>query len=296
MDRLLQLTRTYILLGAIALVGILAVACPSPDDSTTDDTMPVEPPPDTVVTEPVEPEPMPNIGDIEGPDELAPLEPKDQFEPLEFVSNVDCDLDPMNPRLTTRERFFNSELSNVTMPVGVTIDVTSSLTGSTNRIGAPLFVLAEVADHPQLRNQGLMCRSRVPEREGMLFLWPDEDPPEGMQRRFWMWNTYVPLDILYIREDGSTDRFFTMTPCPRNDGEAVGDWSRRCTMESRGGDRTTQCEGYQSCGSDIVAALELPAGWLEETLGRDLTESAADLASITVSWDLNRIIVPGETP
>ena len=53
MDRLLQLTRTYILLGVIALVGILAVACPSPDDSTTDDMMPVEPPADVVVTEPV---------------------------------------------------------------------------------------------------------------------------------------------------------------------------------------------------------------------------------------------------
>ena len=161
MDRLPQLTRTYILLGVITLVGILAVACPSSDDSTTDAMMPVEPPSDVVVTEPV-----PNVGDIEGPDELAP---KDQFEPLEFVSNVDCDLDPMNPKLTTRERFFNSGLSSVTMPVGVTIDVTSSITGSINRIAAPLFVLAEVADHPQLRNQGLMCRSRVPEQEGMLF-------------------------------------------------------------------------------------------------------------------------------
>ena len=292
MDRLPQLTRTYILLGVITLVGILAVACPSPDDSTTDDMMPVEPPSDVVVTEPVPDIGDPDVGDIEGPDELAP---KDQFEPLEFVSNADCDLDPMNPKLTTRERFFNSGLSSVTMPVGVTIDVTSSLTGSINRIAAPLFVLAEVADHPQLRNQGLMCRSRVPEQEGMLFLWPDEDPPEGMQRRFWMWNTYVPLDILYIREDGSTDSFFTMTPCPRNDDEIddVGAWGRRCTQESqegRGG------QGYISNSDDIIAALELPAGWLEETLGRGLTESAADLASITVSWDLNRIIVPGETP
>ena len=130
----------------------------------------------------------------------------------------------------------------------------------------------------------------------MLFLWPDEEPPEGRQRRFWMWNTYVPLDIIYIRADGSTDRFFTMTPCPRNDDEDDGDWRRRCTMESRGGDRTMLCEGYQSCGSDIVAALELPAGWLEETLGRELAESKENLASITVSWDLNRTIVPGETP
>ena len=280
MDRLLQLTRTYTLLGVIILVGILAVACPSPDDSTTDDTMPVEPPPDTIVTELVEPEPIPEIGDME-----VPLEPKDQFEPLEFVSNADCSV--MDGRLGTNERF--------SPPIGVTINV--------DGIAMPIVVLAETATSATLRNQGLMCRSRVPEQEGMLFLFDDED-----QRRFWMFNTYVPLDIIYISADGSTDRFFTMTPCPRNDGEDSGDWGRRCAMESRGGaDRTTLCEGYQSCGGDIVAALELPAGWLEETIGMGITETGGMDAetgapivtlnpSITVNWDLNRIIALGDTP
>ena len=285
MDRPLQLTKTYILLGVIALVGILAVACPSPDDSTTDDMMLVEPPADVVVTEPDEPEPTPDtdVGDV---DDLTmsdnELVPKDQFEPLEFVNNEDCSV--MDGRLVTNERF--------SPPIGVTIDV--------DGIVMPIIVLAETATSATLRNQGLMCRSRVPEQEGMLFLFDDED-----DRRFWMFNTYVPLDIIYISADGSTDRFFTMTPCPRNDGEDSGDWGRRCAMESRGGsDRTTLCEGYQSCGRDIVAALELPAGWLEKTIGMDLTEtrgvdeetSVTISPSITVSWDLNRIIVPGETP
>ena len=148
MDRLLQLTRTYILLGVITLVGILAVACPSPDDGTVDDTMPVEPPADVVVTEPVPDIDDPDVGDIEGPDELAPLEPKDQFEPLEFVSNLDCDLDPMNPRLTTRERFFNSGLSSVTMPIGVTIDVTSSVAGSIGRVTESIFCVGRGCRSP----------------------------------------------------------------------------------------------------------------------------------------------------
>ena len=278
MDRLIQLTKTYILLGVIALVGILAVACPSQDDSTTDDMMPVEPPADVVVTEPVPDIDDPTMSDNE-------LVPKDQFEPLEFVNNEDCSV--MDGRLVTNERF--------SPPIGVTIDV--------DGIAMPIVVLAETATSATLRNQGLMCRSRVPEQEGMLFLFDDED-----DRRFWMFNTYVPLDIIYISADGSTDRFFTMTPCPHNDGEDSGDWGRRCTMESRGGaDRTKLCEGYQSCGNDIVAALELPAGWLEETIGMGITETGGVDAetgtpivtlnpSIKVNWDLNRIIVPGETP
>ena len=55
----------------------------------------------------------------------------------------------------------------------------------------------EIAATPQALTQGLMFRSSMPEDHGMLFLFGEE-----RERNFWMKNTYIPLDIVYIRESG----------------------------------------------------------------------------------------------
>lgn len=51
----------------------------------------------------------------------------------------------------------------------------------------------EVADNSQLRARGLMYRRSIPENAGMLFV-------QGMEemQSFWMKNTYIPLDILFV--------------------------------------------------------------------------------------------------
>ncbi|WP_352423127.1 DUF192 domain-containing protein [Proteiniphilum sp.] len=51
----------------------------------------------------------------------------------------------------------------------------------------------EVADDNQLRARGLMYRRSIPENAGMLFV-------QGMEeiQSFWMKNTYIPLDILFV--------------------------------------------------------------------------------------------------
>ncbi|KXK26519.1 MAG: hypothetical protein TR69_WS6001000523 [candidate division WS6 bacterium OLB20] len=54
-------------------------------------------------------------------------------------------------------------------------------------------VSAEIADTTSERSTGLMFRQTLPEGTGMLFVFPDERP-----RSFWMRNTYVPLDIIFI--------------------------------------------------------------------------------------------------
>lgn len=56
----------------------------------------------------------------------------------------------------------------------------------------------ELATTDQERQQGLMYRQQMEEDRGMLFLFPGERQSGG----FWMKNTYIPLTIAYLAEDG----------------------------------------------------------------------------------------------
>jgi uncharacterized membrane protein (UPF0127 family) len=55
----------------------------------------------------------------------------------------------------------------------------------------------ELAVTPEEHERGLMFRKELPEGRGMLFDFKTEQPVE-----FWMHNTYIPLDIIFIRGDG----------------------------------------------------------------------------------------------
>ena len=59
----------------------------------------------------------------------------------------------------------------------------------------------EVAETPEQQAQGLMNRQSLAPNQGMIF---PRDPPADAS--FWMKNTLVPLDMIFIRPDGTIAR------------------------------------------------------------------------------------------
>lgn len=64
--------------------------------------------------------------------------------------------------------------------------------------GQNVTVTLQVADEAEERQRGLMYRQSLANRTGMVFVYSEEDP-----RTFWMKNTYVPLDIIFIAANGT---------------------------------------------------------------------------------------------
>lgn len=59
-----------------------------------------------------------------------------------------------------------------------------------------LKVKVELAETLWEQTRGLMGRNKLDEFEGMLFVFPNQT-----QRSFWMKNTFIPLDIVFISSD-----------------------------------------------------------------------------------------------
>jgi hypothetical protein len=67
-------------------------------------------------------------------------------------------------------------------------------------------ITVEVADDDNERNTGLMFRKSLGDDEGMIFLYPDEE-----DITMWMKNTYISLDMIFVRSNGTISRIETGT-------------------------------------------------------------------------------------
>lgn len=79
----------------------------------------------------------------------------------------------------------------------------------------PKKVLLELAKTKKEKERGLMFRSGLGEDQGMLFFFDGDTHPS-----FWMKNTYLSLDILFLSEGGVVKDFLerlppcALDPCP----------------------------------------------------------------------------------
>ena len=91
----------------------------------------------------------------------------------------------------------------------------------------------EIADDAAERAEGLMYRRSLADNAGMLFLYPSPQPVE-----FWMKNTLLSLDIVFVRADGTIARIAA--------------------------DATPLSEDLIPSGEPVMAVLEVKAGTMRE--------------------------------
>jgi hypothetical protein len=110
-------------------------------------------------------------------------------------------------------------------------------------------VEVEVAATPDSRRRGLMWRTELAAGKGMLFLFPEEEV-----QSFWMANTLIPLDMLFINSKmqvvGIVERAVPQTRTSRSVGqpsqfvlEVPGGWCQSVGITQNS---TVEFEGVSS--------------------------------------------------
>lgn len=87
----------------------------------------------------------------------------------------------------------------------------------------------ERADDPQERARGLMFRREMADEHGMLFDFGAEEPAS-----FWMANTYIPLDMIFIKADGTIESIAERTT-PLSQRSVTSKGPVRYVLEINGG-------------------------------------------------------------
>lgn len=98
------------------------------------------------------------------------------------------------------------------------------------RISAGMYQIdAQVAATPEQRQTGLMFRKEMPQSEGMVFVFEQSSP-----QCFWMKNTLIPLDMIFIAADG-TVKHVHANAVPLSTDTVPSRYPVRAVLEINGG-------------------------------------------------------------
>jgi len=75
----------------------------------------------------------------------------------------------------------------------------------------------ELARTEPEKERGLMYRTQLPDAQGMLFSWSGQEAP----RTFWMHNTCIPLDMMFIARDGTITGILEQVPTLNDEPRGV---------------------------------------------------------------------------
>ena len=92
----------------------------------------------------------------------------------------------------------------------------------------------EKAENDEERARGMMFRKSMPDSQGMLFLFEESRP-----QSFWMKNTLIPLDIIYIDETKKITTIYANT-IPESETSLPSKGNAKYVLELRGG----YCQDY----------------------------------------------------
>jgi uncharacterized membrane protein (UPF0127 family) len=107
-----------------------------------------------------------------------------------------------------------------------------------------------IADNESRREQGLMFLQKLDKEQGMLFVFPRTQPVS-----FWMKNTYIPLDMIFIEADGRIAGIAENTT-PLSEAPIPGPKPVKAVLELRGG----TAGALSLKRGDRVIYREFPAG------------------------------------
>jgi uncharacterized membrane protein (UPF0127 family) len=106
----------------------------------------------------------------------------------------------------------------------------------------------EIAEDDEERARGLMHRYSMDNNHGMLFIMEYEEP-----QSFWMKNTYISLDILYLNKDREIVKIYKNAQ-PLSDRSLPSIKNSKYIVEVNGG----YCDKYNIIEGDFINYNRLP--------------------------------------